>query len=85
MAYPSPVLGGLAMTPAFLGESGVGIRAIIPGMWATPHNFYNVYGANLDTWSGAVGSDIEGRAFRLHKQGYSGQAEIFETSDTWGV
>lgn len=85
IAYPSPVFSGILMMPVYVSESGAGLRGVLPGIWGTPHNFHSAGPSDLDTFSGSLGSDLEGRTFEVQKRGWVSQVPVFETSDTWGV
>jgi hypothetical protein len=80
LAYPAPISGGIEMSQLFLGETG-GRRARLPGLWCSHHAASALN--TLDTFSGATGTDLEGRSF-VYYRGASG-AFVFETSDTWST
>jgi hypothetical protein len=85
--YPSVIEGGMFMVPLFVNEetSNSGPRGVIPGWWDTMVNMYNdsANWPEATTWSGAAGSNLDGRSWILHREGYTGDAFIVETSDTW--
>lgn len=84
--YPAPIAGGMILAPVMLreGTANAGPRGLVPGLYDSAHNIKDE--ATLtdgDTWSGASGSDIEGKTFEVLKASYNGSAFIVETSDTW--
>lgn len=85
IAYPDPITGGISMTRIGLADGtglGSGIRAYFPGWWNPLHGLS--YFSDFDTFSGAVGTPLEGRTFEwVVVQSTNGVACVFETSDTW--
>lgn len=79
LVYPSPVDGGLYMSPIYIGEPSptVCVRGILPGAWAALHPQPL---AHLDTLSGS--GALSGKTF-LALRLYSASQVLFETSDTW--
>ena len=80
VAYPGPVTGGLEMSRVFAGEAA-GRLARLQGMWAPLHPTTMSVNPG-DTFSGASGSELNGRTFVFHRITGSAQV-VFETSDTW--
>lgn len=84
LAFPSPITGGIELARPFVMEPSAGRRGRIQGTWCWQH------GANAlntgDTFTGASGSDLNGRAFTFFQLGNGGSYGTFvlETSDTWG-
>lgn len=79
MTYPSPVDGGLHLTPLWLSQASVavGFRGLLPGLWNPLHSTPITHG---DTFDGT--GVLAGRSFEAITT-FSGQMFI-ETSDTWG-
>jgi hypothetical protein len=85
--YPAPIYGGLIMdNPVILeATANTGFRGIVDGIWDSPHGL-SAYTNDLDTFTGAAGSSIDGRSFEIVKQfRNSNSPMIYETSDTWGT
>lgn len=78
-AYPSPITGNLNMCPIYVAEYTVGIRGILPGLWAPIHTRPFAVG---DTFTG--NGDVAGKTFEVTSSGSNSYAQFFiETSDTW--
>lgn len=81
LKYPCPLTGSLMISGYYVAENVVDniIRGRIPGLWAIGHTLPFVH---LDTVSGVVGTDMEGKTF-LYLRHYNNGAILLETSDTW--
>ena len=88
--YPDRPTGGLLQAQPDLWADGYR-RGRIPGLWTTYHlptaMSYDSSLASATTWSGAVGSTLAGRTFKmigpLAQSAYSGGYPTIETSNTW--
>lgn len=81
--YPDPVHGGLNLAPVYVGnDTSYGVRGYLQGWWGWMHTDSYTHG---DTFSGATGTDIEGRTFEQATQYSANSKMVFETSDTWGL
>lgn len=85
-AYPEPINGGIIISPVAICESSIN-RGRLPGFWFIQQNCPFLAG---DTFSGAAGSDLAGRTFRVFRidstttsTGTATGAFAMETSDTW--
>lgn len=75
--YPSPIDGGLIMSPVYIVETTSGIRGKFPGLWNPCHTRpLN----NADTFSGS--GALAGKNFLARHLSSSAQM-MLETSDTW--
>lgn len=86
LSYPDPVMGGLILCPVYPSHASPlnVVRGKLPGFWAVGHNMYTTYTTG-DTFSGAVGSSLEGKTFemfRVYASSTNGMI-VLETSDTW--
>jgi hypothetical protein len=78
--YPDGIFGGIPMSRALIGE-WAGVRGRLPGLWS-PHNGQCFH--TEDTFSGATGTDIEGRSFEIVLGIWNEYIPlVVETSDTW--
>jgi hypothetical protein len=79
------VIGGIIMSELGLLENtaSVGLRGVLPGFWDTPHTLQPVM-ADLDTFSGAAGSTLDGKKFEVTRT-YNTALLMFETTDTWSA
>lgn len=86
VAYPDPVTGDLKILPVYVGDADGSIafnptRGRMPGLWAMIHSLPFNHG---DTFSGKVGTSLEGKTFEVFRCAGAGNAQvIIETSDTW--
>ena len=88
--FPDPVTGGILLAPLYVcGPTNKVTRGRLPGVWNPLHP---LPGANLDTFTGKVGTPLEGKTFMLvNVDGTSTAAGTttrsgrmaFEISDTW--
>lgn len=82
LKYPDPLTGCIRITPFKIYETAIDCvqRAWLPGIWFVGHVLpLN----NNDIFSGAVGSDLEGKQFRYLSCGNNTCAIVIEISDTW--
>lgn len=78
MQYPSPVDGGLYVTPVWVGESAAALlRGILLGVWGPMHVKPLAFG---DVW--VATGDLAGKTFEAINTPNTGQL-FFEISDTW--
>ena len=82
MVYPSPVDGGLYVSPVYLGENTVVIansvpRGVLPGVYSPLHTRPLTHG---DIW--VPTGDLAGKTFEALNIMGSAQV-LFEISDTW--
>lgn len=84
LPYPLPIKGGLAIARCHIDAGTLtttDVRGHLPGIW-NPLTAGAL--THLDTFSGATGSQLEGRTFEYHQiQSTNGLYGAFETSDTW--
>jgi hypothetical protein len=78
MGYPSPVDGGLYVTPIFLTESALGVvRGTMNGIWA-PCHARPLNNGDIFTGTGT----LAGKVFEAFHHNTAGQI-LLETSNTW--
>lgn len=85
ITYPDPNGGGLVLLPVYVSHPRTvdAPRGKLPGYWAAGHNLSTTLTTG-DTFSGAVGTTLEGKTFECF-MGYSTTQCLFilETSNTW--
>lgn len=80
--YPAPAAGGMILTPIYVQESiPSGNRGVVPGMWAPVHICPL---SDFDTFSGAVGTELEGKKFiQVNTRDSGVGCFMFEIGGSW--